>query len=94
MSVQRTPGRLVVLTCIPWSSMYVCVCVCLCMPTLQADVETVAQEEAAQAVAKPPVWRMPYTPSWTPEEKLKSTDKVRHTAACLPSYAALPHDVQ
>lgn len=44
---------------------------------LQAAEECVEAEEAAQAGRKAPTWRLPFTPTWTPQDKLTAGDKVR-----------------
>ncbi|KAL6745568.1 CobB/CobQ-like glutamine amidotransferase domain-containing protein [Haematococcus lacustris] len=44
---------------------------------LQANEETVAAEQAVQRTRTAPRWHLPFTPSFTPEDKMKATDKVR-----------------
>jgi len=38
---------------------------------LQAAEECVSAEQAVQASRQAPVWSLPFTPAWTPEDKLK-----------------------
>lgn len=45
---------------------------------LQAAEATVAAEQAGLAKRQAPQWRLPYTPEWTPPEKLDAQDKVSH----------------
>lgn len=44
---------------------------------LQASEATVAAEQAGLAKRTAPQWRLPFTPEWTPPEKLDAQDKVR-----------------
>ncbi len=43
---------------------------------LQCAEECVAQEQAGLRDAKAPKWHLPFTPAFTPEDKLKASDKV------------------
>ena len=44
---------------------------------LQCAEECVAQEQAGLKTAKAAKWHLPFTPAFTPADKLKATDKVR-----------------
>jgi len=44
---------------------------------LQCAEECVDAEQKAQKTRKAPKWALPYTPQWTPADKLAATDKVR-----------------
>lgn len=46
------------------------------MERLQAAAHTVEAEQSGLARRTAPQWRLPYTPEWTPNDKLQSTDKV------------------
>jgi hypothetical protein len=43
---------------------------------LQAAEATVAEEQGGLAARTAPQWRLPFTPEWTPPEKLDAQDKV------------------
>ncbi len=43
----------------------------------QAAEECVAQEQAGLATRQAPVWKLPFTPTWTPDEVMTATDKPR-----------------
>lgn len=44
---------------------------------LQCAEECVEAEQKAQRTRTAPKWHLPFKPTWTPEEKMKATDKVR-----------------
>lgn len=44
---------------------------------LQCAEECVDAEQKVQRTRKAPLWRLPYTPQWTPKDKMEATDKVR-----------------
>jgi phosphoribosylformylglycinamidine synthase len=44
---------------------------------LQAAEATVTEEQTGLAARTAPQWRLPFTPEWTPPEKLAAQDKVR-----------------
>ncbi len=43
----------------------------------QAAEETVEAERRGLAAREAPAWTLPYTPTWTPDEALRATDKPR-----------------
>ena len=43
---------------------------------LQAAEATVAEEQGGLAARTAPQWRLPFTPEWTPPEKLAAQNKV------------------
>ena len=45
---------------------------------LQSSEETVSAEQSGLKDRKAPVWKLPFTPAYTPEAKLQATNKVGH----------------
>ena len=43
----------------------------------QSAEETVEQEQRGLASREAPLWSLPYTPAWTPEDALSAPDKPR-----------------
>lgn len=50
---------------------------------LQAAEECVDQEQAGLKSRTAPKWVLPFTPSFTPADKMSSTDKVRFPVSCM-----------
>jgi phosphoribosylformylglycinamidine synthase len=63
----------------------------------QSAEETVEAERSGLAAREAPRWRLPFTPTWTPNELLSAPDKPRiavlrsaHNPAALPIRLPLP----
>lgn len=49
---------------------------------LQAAEECVDQEQSGLKSRTAPVWKLPFTPAFTPADKMSSTDKVGVSGVC------------
>ena len=52
---------------------------------LQAAEATVAEEQSGLAARTAPQWRLPFTPEWTPPEKLAAQNKVPRRLSSAPA---------